>query len=276
MVDDGSDDPAAQVIANICNMDDRVRLIRKPENKGVSAARNTGLASAQGDYICFLDDDDRLGSGFFQYALDCFEDQPGIGIAICPSAVDPDSCKSHLQYHILKETLKKQPRRRIYQKQNAGLLYHYPPQINSMVFRSAIFNENHFEESLNIGEDIYLWFTILEANYRFGKKVTKTPLAFIRVHDDDQLSQPEHKQIIDFQEKLRSDFGKMDTSLEMIIDLKLFMRYSLSKNYARAFTMLFRSMRKPLMFMRFAGNQILLKLRIIFSYFLYKTFRVDL
>ena len=36
----------------------RIKYINKPKNEGVSAARNSALERAHGDYICLLDDDD--------------------------------------------------------------------------------------------------------------------------------------------------------------------------------------------------------------------------
>lgn len=54
VVDDGSDKDMRIVLAHL---GDRVRVIRQ-ENKGLSGARNTGIAAARSDWIAFLDDDD--------------------------------------------------------------------------------------------------------------------------------------------------------------------------------------------------------------------------
>jgi len=58
VVDDGSDDSdALRAVVERLN-DARFRYLRRP-NGGASAARNTGMDAAQGDYIAFLDSDDR-------------------------------------------------------------------------------------------------------------------------------------------------------------------------------------------------------------------------
>jgi glycosyltransferase involved in cell wall biosynthesis len=57
VVDDGSTDGTPERIRE--NADPRIKLIIQ-SNKGVSAARNLGLANATGQYLLFLDGDDRL------------------------------------------------------------------------------------------------------------------------------------------------------------------------------------------------------------------------
>lgn len=60
VVDDAARDNTLDVVKAI--HDDRVRYIRHDTNRGGSAARNTGIRAAKGEYIAFLDDDDEWES----------------------------------------------------------------------------------------------------------------------------------------------------------------------------------------------------------------------
>ena len=61
-VDDGSADRSRDILQTIKRLDFRVKLIEQP-NQGPGVARNSGLKEARGDYVIFLDSDDRLYSG---------------------------------------------------------------------------------------------------------------------------------------------------------------------------------------------------------------------
>lgn len=57
LVDDGSPDQCPQICDEYAKKDDRVKVIHK-ENGGLISARNAGLMTAQGEYICYVDSDD--------------------------------------------------------------------------------------------------------------------------------------------------------------------------------------------------------------------------
>lgn len=68
-VDDGSTDKTADLIRERYKEQielGHLRLIQYPENAGVSAARNVGLAAAQGEWISYLDSDNTVERNFLQ------------------------------------------------------------------------------------------------------------------------------------------------------------------------------------------------------------------
>lgn len=65
MVDDGATDASGRVCDRIAATDRRVKVIHQA-NAGISAARNTGIKAAVGDYIAFIDNDDTYVDGFLE------------------------------------------------------------------------------------------------------------------------------------------------------------------------------------------------------------------
>ncbi len=70
VIDDGSPDDTAAVAAQY-----PVRYIYQ-ENQGLSGARNTGIDNSRGQYLVFLDADDRLTPNALQVGIDCFHLHP--------------------------------------------------------------------------------------------------------------------------------------------------------------------------------------------------------
>ena len=61
-VNDGSTDGSGERLAAWAAKEPRVRVVEQP-NRGLSAARNAGIKAARGEYVCFLDADDRYLPG---------------------------------------------------------------------------------------------------------------------------------------------------------------------------------------------------------------------
>lgn len=61
VVNDGSTDKTPALLENYSG-DERIRIIHQ-DNGGLSAARNTGIACSNGEYLCFVDSDDVLPEG---------------------------------------------------------------------------------------------------------------------------------------------------------------------------------------------------------------------
>lgn len=69
LVDDGSTDGSAALCDYYAEKDARVTVLHR-ENAGAAAARNVGIAKAEGNYLCFVDSDDYLSEFYLDKALE--------------------------------------------------------------------------------------------------------------------------------------------------------------------------------------------------------------
>jgi GT2 family glycosyltransferase len=75
VVDDGSTDDTAVVVAGLAEQDPRITLIRAGAS-GVSSARNKGIAAARGQYVAFLDSDNQWRPGFLRACSSMLDRSP--------------------------------------------------------------------------------------------------------------------------------------------------------------------------------------------------------
>jgi glycosyltransferase involved in cell wall biosynthesis len=77
VVDDGSDDETASVVADFVAADSRIRLLRQA-NLGLSEARNSGLrcATPSSRYVAFLDSDDLWCDDALEHLIAALEKDP--------------------------------------------------------------------------------------------------------------------------------------------------------------------------------------------------------
>ncbi|MEW6492894.1 MAG: glycosyltransferase [Cyanobacteriota bacterium] len=83
LIDDGSPDKSIEICQQY--QDSRIKIIRQ-ENQGVSRARNTGINSAQGDYLAFLDGDDLWLPEKLEKHVRHLEASPNVGVSFSYSA----------------------------------------------------------------------------------------------------------------------------------------------------------------------------------------------
>jgi glycosyltransferase involved in cell wall biosynthesis len=77
VVDDGSPDNTAEVAASYS----AVTCVRQ-RNRGIAEARNAGFRACHGEYVVFLDADDRLTPNAIEAHLSCFATHPNAGFVV--------------------------------------------------------------------------------------------------------------------------------------------------------------------------------------------------
>ncbi len=160
VVNDGSTDNTADVLASY---GDRIRAITQP-NSGLSAARNTGIRAAAGDFVAFLDADDRWEPTKIARQLAAFDDHPNVGAIGCGAELI-DAAGNHAAFRTYAET----------HASSGGLVWQPGAQLRAVAIRQfwisasgsgafiprrVIDDVGFFDETLGAAEDWDLWLRI--------------------------------------------------------------------------------------------------------------------
>lgn len=152
IVDDGSTDDSAEVVAGI--RDPRIRLVKR-ENGGVSAARNTGIQLADAENIAFLDADDLWLPSFLEEMMALTQEFPDAGIygtaywhqAKGGSRLDNYALPAEFRGYIPS----------YFDHAVRHFLYCSSAVV---VKKRALLQSGAFNEGIHFGEDLELWFRL--------------------------------------------------------------------------------------------------------------------
>ena len=147
VVDDGSTDDGASIVESFLNQYPNLRLI-KQKHSGVSSARNRGFSETTGDYVWFIDSDDRLCQDCINEVLSVIEhEQPDMAKFGYRNVTTPeaglDAPEGDFSYRV---THARDLEAEILSGHNAVWAY---------IFKREVIDkaELRFDESLNILED---------------------------------------------------------------------------------------------------------------------------
>lgn len=172
VVDDGSTDDTSEVLDSY---KDAVKVFSQ-RNKGVSAARNRGIAETSGEFIAFLDSDDLWLPQKLSTQIDFFNQMP-----------DALICQTEEVW--IRNGLRVNPKKR--HKKPSGMIFKPSLELclvspsSVMIHRSLFERVGNFDETLPACEDYDLW---LRISCRFPIHLVDTPLIIKRGGHDDQLS----------------------------------------------------------------------------------------
>lgn len=162
LIDDGSPDGCGRICDARAAEDSRVRVIHQA-NRGVSAARNAGLAAAQGDYIGFVDPDDWIAPECFEALAEAAEAQQA-QIAVCGFTFCDEAGKAQYDQAV--------PEGRYDRESLLLSIYGMPNRLHgsmcNKLFARSVLDGLRFDESVAIGED---WLLLYECYCRTNKAV---------------------------------------------------------------------------------------------------------
>jgi len=159
-VDDGSTDGTSEVVTAAAAGDERLRLVRLPNNRGRGAARAAGVAAARGRAIGFVDADITLPA---DWLARCLAELPGHAAVGGIAVPDGDAT-------VLARVSGATPR------EVAGSM---PITGNNVLFDAAVFAQTGFDPRDRLGEDFRLAARLL----RDGHKLRRVPGLTVR-HDE--------------------------------------------------------------------------------------------
>jgi glycosyltransferase involved in cell wall biosynthesis len=170
VVDDGSTDEGPAILRGF---GDRIRLLRQ-ENRGLSAARNAGIAEARGEFIGFLDADDAWEPAKSMKQIAYLDAHPACGLVFCDARrMDGDGALLEPVYGDTDHGFRPG---RCLERLFEGNLVVMP----GVVVRRGLFDEaGLFDTTLASVEDYDMWLR-LAALTEFG--MIREPLARYRVH----------------------------------------------------------------------------------------------
>lgn len=176
VVDDNSQDDTQTIVKQYVDSDKRVKLYHHSVNQGPSAARNTGLKKAKGNYIAFLDGDDIWLPQKLEKQIEILRNESNIGLVNCGGFVINNIGDVVYSFDAR--------RSRIVKELEIDFFYHCSiphPMSSIMIKRSFIKNQMLFDEHLHYGEDRDFMLELFKVStyYLLEEKLVK-----IRKHDN--------------------------------------------------------------------------------------------
>lgn len=195
VIDDGSTDASFQKLEEACKRFPGLKVIRQ-NNQGPYPARNLGIASAQGDFVAFLDADD-------YWSPDCLE-------KLYNAMTSSDADISYCGWQNISEVDQNGPPYipPAYEDEDIilSLLTNGPWPIHAALVRRPLIDRvNGFSTRYFSSMDYDFWLRLSAVS----KKIIRVPevLAFYRWHQYGQISSIKWKQVIDAW-KVKKDFCK--------------------------------------------------------------------
>lgn len=172
VVDDGSTDNTQDILDGYA----RDIIALRQDNRGVSAARNAGIASASGQLIAFLDSDDLWLPGKLSRQVDFFKSNPDVMI-----------CQTEELW--IRNGKRVNPKKR--HKKFSGMIFKHSLPLcivspSAVVLKRSLLDKTGvFDESFPACEDYDLW---LRISCKYPVFLIDTPLIIKRGGHEDQLS----------------------------------------------------------------------------------------
>lgn len=168
VVDNGSTDETPSVLAAIS--DPRLRTYRI-DRCGAGGGRNYGLECARGEFIAFLDSDDRWRPNKLKIQVDLMEAEPSVGAVFCdfirfnPTDILPNQFIYHPELANIPSRQDVTGRGKVILGDSFLHLLamgEFPILPSSLMYRRSAIGETRFDSRLRISEDLHFAMRVYE------------------------------------------------------------------------------------------------------------------
>lgn len=164
LIDDGSTDPAPQIMDTLAKEDDRIRVVHKA-NEGVAIGENMGLDLARGEYVGFVEADDCI-------ATDMYEQLYNRAIE-----TDADIAKCGFYYseknslHEFSAFFQLARDGEVFQAKDRPNIFMYHASMWAAIYKRSFINEHHLRNVITPSAT-YTDFTWSVMAYAYAKRIT--------------------------------------------------------------------------------------------------------
>ena len=218
IIDDGSTDDTKEVVAQFINNPKIIYLYQ--ENAERSSARNNGINNATGDFICFVDSDERLNTEFLEHisnAIKINNENPAVYYYDIGFVFESD----HHNLIYTRQGIQ------IDKKEGINQLMNVVIGVPQLCIARSILKSHKFNTEITVGEDLDLLLRLFN-DYNFYY-IPGKPLIFEIEHSNRSV---QHKNISNLRniETLKYIFRKPHPGNRISWSIK---RYKLSQAYLR-------------------------------------------
>jgi len=204
LIDDGSTDNSGIICDEYAKADVRIKVFHK-ENGGAESARNIGLKNITGQYVGFVDSDDRIEPDMYEILLDAIKTN-NTQISVCPYFKDMDSESIYMKNrknipdcNIDTKNMLLYPLERDNYMGFCGYLW-------NKLFAASLFEDGIlFNENIKYGDDV-LFYSKLVVKNRCAGSYVDNPL----YHYYQRKESIAHSKIIKFRADILTAYKQME------------------------------------------------------------------
>ena len=218
IVDDGSTDNSVEIIKSYCQKDNRIKLYQHEGgvNKGLSETIKLGISKANGDWIAFLESDDKFMPECLEEKVKVIEKNPEVKFIFSDLQMfgdEKEKTDKEKWYNKFKKRYKT-----IYMDLSLALLkQNWICTFSIVMLRKDLITDCDYNTPIDAFLDLWLWVQISQKTkfYYLDKKLT-----FWRTHLDSFINKPHDDKIEFFENSIEKFYKKNNIRVLAIIFIR--------------------------------------------------------